>query len=149
VKLLGYWGVGQKYTWPGGVPNQIFSRIVGNGTTSAQTNWEFQILGQNHVDWTKGQNRNLTKRVLAGKWQHYELLMALNTVGSADGVLKVWLDGVLILEYYDVVYRTESDSSGFYGRDFHPIWGGAGGPSKSRDDYTRLDHIYISGKPMT
>ena len=147
VKLLGYWGVGQKYTWPDGVPNQIFSRIVGNGTTSAQTNWELQILGQNHIDWTKAQNRNLTKRVVAGHWQHYELVMTLNTVGSANGVLKVWLDGVLILEHYDVVYRTASNSSGFYGRDFHPIWGGAGGASKSRDDYVRLDHLYMSGQP--
>ena len=145
VKLLGYWGVGQKYTWPGGVPNQIFSRIVNGDSTRIMSSWKFQILGQNHIDWTRAQNSDTTARITAGPWHHFEAVMTLNTAADTNGVLKVWIDGHQLMNYSNVLYRTLAAASGFYGRDYHPIWGGAGGRVRSREDRLRLDHLYLSG----
>ena len=150
VKLLGYWGVGQKYSNPGGVPNQIFNLIPGNyESTSIKSSWQINMHQQNQLNRNLYQNRNNWKLLEANKWARFEFYMKLNDIGSKNGILRVWLDGTLILEYTDVEWRTVTASSGFYGRQWDPIWGGGGGTAKTRDDYLYVDHIYISGVPMS
>jgi hypothetical protein len=83
---------------------------------------------------------------LDGSWQEYEIQLGLNTVGQADGVARVWWNGVLVLQYTDVVWRTTTAPSGFYGRRFDPVYGG-GGSTKTQTDYSQLADMYISAKP--
>jgi hypothetical protein len=73
----------------------------------------------------------------------------LNDIGSANGVYRLWWNGVLVADYSDVVYRTAVNPSGFYGRNWSPTWGGIGTRSKSRDDFLQVDHVYLSGIPPT
>lgn len=147
VKVLGYWGVGQKGT--SGADNQIYGVVWGNGVdASLMSSWPVSICQQGQVSRCMAPNRDTSKKLLAGRRQQVETQMVLNTVGSANGILRLWIDGVLTHEYTDVVWRTSAYPSGFYGRRWDPIWGGTGGSSKSRNDYLLVHHIYMSGKRL-
>lgn len=43
-----------------------------------------------------------------GRWTELEQEVVLNTPGEADGVLRVWLDGRLVVQKTDVLYRTSA-----------------------------------------
>jgi hypothetical protein len=159
MKLLGYWGVGQRGSK---VPNQVYTMISGNNSsTSVMTNWSLDIRQQNNVARSMSANRN-SKRIRAGVWHRYEVQMLVNTVDQSNGVVRFWLDNgdgsglTLTHEYTDVKFRTSAGNSndgidsrsGFYGRRWDPIWGGIGGSSKTRTDYLWVDHIVIAGKRM-
>jgi hypothetical protein len=140
MKLLGYWGVGQGNDSTR-VANQVYSMISG-GTRSAFT---LDIRQQGPVSRSMMQNVNGGALLVVGQWIRYEILMKLNTIGVANGTLKVWLNGQLTHSYSDVTWRTSSAPTGFYGRRWDPIWGGAGTPpAKTRTDRMLIDHIYIS-----
>jgi len=146
MKLLGYWGVGQAGMGTR-VPAQVYSFIPGS-STFAMTEWNLSIRQQNHIARDMPQNMNTGTMIHAGQWHNYEILMILNDIGSSNGTLSVWLDGVQIHEHTDVMYRNAGNPSGFYGRRWDPIWGGIGPEVKSRDDHLWIDHIYISGQAM-
>ncbi|MGH2670351.1 MAG: hypothetical protein ACRDH5_14750, partial [bacterium] len=89
MKLLGYWGVGQRGSK---VPNQVFAMIRGNGVnTSLMSSWTLNLYQQNNVNRAMAPNRS-TKQVRAGMWHRYEVQMVLNTVDQPNGVLRFWLD---------------------------------------------------------
>lgn len=50
-----------------------------------------------------------------GQWVHYEAYFKMNTisggVGQADGLMKLWIDGKLSLNYSNIVYRTNQDAT--------------------------------------
>jgi hypothetical protein len=56
-----------------------------------------------------------TVRFTANTWQHVEVYAQLNTVaggiGQTDGVLKYWLDGALIIDQNNVIFRTGANPS--------------------------------------
>lgn len=148
VKFLGYVGAGR--AGQGIIPAQVyfFSDNPAHPSTSVQTAVKIAVLQQGHVDRRMGQNRVSEPVFTFGTWHRYEYLMTLNDIGVANGTVRVWWDGTLILEYTDVVFRDSANPSGFYGRRWDPIWGGGGGSQHSRDDYLEIDHLYISGVPM-
>lgn len=47
-----------------------------------------------------------TATLTAGRWTELEQEIVLNTPGKADGVLRAWQDGRLVMEKADVVFRT-------------------------------------------
>jgi hypothetical protein len=144
-KMLGYWGVNDP-TAGGGNPTQLYQ--MANSGSGMQTSWAWAMYGQGNVSWGKYQNRNTSKQIRAGEWFTYEILMVLNSVGQDNGILKVWQDGVLVMEYYDVRYRTQSFQAGFWGKKLDAVWGGGSVGPKVRDDFTQFDYIYVSGAPM-
>jgi hypothetical protein len=81
-----------------------------------------------------------------GKWYCIEQYIKLNSIGSENGKLKVWIDGVNLLDRGDVLYRTADNENvrigGFYFSTFH------GGDTKawapSVDSYARFDAIALS-----
>jgi hypothetical protein len=140
LKMFGLWASGRK---PG--PNsQIVGWASGVGTNPVSA-FKFVLKQQDFV--LRNLLPNVDTRALftAGKWHHYELLMETNTIGQANGKFKMWWNGVMTHNYSNVVYRTATYPAKFFGRKWDPVWGGAGGPSKSRDDYLLVDHVYISG----
>jgi hypothetical protein len=141
MKLLGFWGVGEAGDG-GRVANQIYGMIPG-GTHSAFT---VDIRQQGPTSRSMQQNVDGSALIVAGRWTRYEIHMKLNDVGSANGVLRVWINGALTHDYRDVVWRTGDARSGFFGRRWDPTWGGRGNPAnKTRTDRMLIDHIYISG----
>lgn len=53
-----------------------------------------------------GWNRGYTGRLLKGRWYAVEQYVRMNTPGADDGVLRVWIDGVLAFERTDLRWRT-------------------------------------------
>jgi hypothetical protein len=85
-----------------------------------------------------------------GQWVHVEILMELNTTGDVntgrgDGVVKVWIDGVLTSDHRNVMFQVPGDN--WYWQiltGFHLVYGGGPG-APSQDQYIWSDDIYYSG----
>lgn len=56
-----------------------------------------------------GDNVRWNRPFAAGQWHYITQCQTMNTVGEANGVLEVWMDGLGILNDTHVVYRTRSD----------------------------------------
>ena len=141
MKLLGFWSVGQA-ALTGQVGNQIVGWINGSGIQSSFT---LDIRQQNQVARAMSQNVSGASLIQAGRWIRYEILMTINDIGVANGTLKVWINGTQTHHYTNVVWRTSSAPSLFFGRLWDPTWGGNGSvPDKTRNDFMWIDHVYIS-----
>lgn len=124
--------------------NQGFFTLEGTGTQGVASSWIVKFRQQNHVSRNLSPNVNRSKVMTAGRWHRWEAVLELNTLGRANGIFKMWIDGVQIMDYRDVVYITSGNTNGFHGWKWNPTWGGAGG-TKTRDDYIEIDHVYMSG----
>ena len=90
-----------------------------------------------------GDNRNLYPNVhnpdpALGVWHRIEVYARY--ASGAAGIVKWWMDGVLVGSYADVVFP---DDRGFSVFNFSPTFGGTGAP-KSENDYFWYDHVHIS-----
>jgi hypothetical protein len=94
------------------------------------------------------QNVDRSRVMTAGVWHQWEAVLELNTPGQSNGVFKWWIDGRLVMSYSNMTYTYGDFTNGFYDFNFNPTWGGTGGV-KSKDDAILIDHIYMSGIPMT
>ncbi|MGM0913910.1 MAG: polysaccharide lyase [Pseudomonadota bacterium] len=61
----------------------------------------------------------------SGEWVTIEQELVLNTPGEADGLARVWIDGVPVLEQGEIVYRT-TDEVTIDGLMFSTFFGGSG-----------------------
>jgi len=94
------------------------------------------------------QNVNTTKRFTCGVWNQVEIYVNVGTPNNHNGIVRVWIDTVLVTEYTDIKFL-DTDynyTHGVYSGQWTPIWGGVGG-TKTRDDFMLLDHFYVSGRP--
>jgi hypothetical protein len=94
------------------------------------------------------QNVNTTKRFTCGVWNQIELYVNVGTPNNHDGIVRVWIDTVLVTEYTDIKFL-DTDynyTHGVYSGQWTPIWGGVGG-TKTRVDFMLIDHFYVSGRP--
>jgi uncharacterized protein YjdB len=80
-----------------------------------------------------------------GEWHRYEMYVKMASTGSSsDGVLQVWVDGVLNVNRTDLctqgsnTYKMESVR-------LSGMWGGVA-DSKTEVDYLWYDHTYVSGR---
>ena len=140
MKFFGWWGVGQR----GAANNQVagwISAVGGNPSNLFRIEVRQQIV----------QTRNLTQNVdptpylTTQAWHQVEFQFIANTIGSANGVCRVWIDGHKIIDYSNVIWRTSTYPAGFFLRKYDPTWGGNGGPNKTLTNSMELDHIYASG----
>lgn len=139
---MGFWGFNNNSS----AANQGFFIIPGTGSqhVDADFNIEFWQQGNVSPDVNWSQNVDTSRIFTVGAWHHWEVVFILNTVGSANGTLKMWMDGTLIHNHTNVTYRNSGNAHGFFGYSFNPTWGGIGG-TKTRDDFIRQDHVRISG----
>jgi hypothetical protein len=99
-----------------------------------------------------GFNRNLKQNVdqaalmTCGEWHQWEIVLELNTLGSANGVFKWWIDGRQVMDHRNVTYVFGKNTNGFWNWKWNPTWGGTKG-ERTRDDYMFIDHVYMSGVP--
>jgi hypothetical protein len=78
-------------------------------------------------------------------WHTVRQCHVMNTIGRADGVLRTWFDGHLVLDRRDVVYRTDPkvhithfDWSIFRGGDGSAQWAG------DRTSYVDMDNLTVT-----
>lgn len=91
---------------------------------------------------------NYSKKLQVGQWTQVEVYYRINDIGPTqdNGVMKVWIDGTLTHSETGIRYRSDQNPKGFYNIQFTPVYGGNVGDVRTRDDYWRLDHFYISGR---
>ncbi len=163
LKLLGYWGFGQ----PG---NVSASQAIGwaaprcgggsrtcTGAGRPQHEWVLEWR------WNDPYGRLVLPRakphvLRAGVWHTYEIEARINSqVGAgyaSDGVLRVWLDGQLVIEHLAVNWRDARWPRGFFGRHWNPVQGGGCPPaplSCTRSVAGALDigRVYVAvGQPV-
>ena len=61
------------------------------------------------------------------EWHWYEMHVKVNTPGVSDGIIQVWIDGVLYVNYSTVPFRDVGDTAGFRYMQHTGEWGGGGG----------------------
>jgi hypothetical protein len=84
--------------------------------------------------------------VTVGRWHRIEWYLSYESrYGAGDGIIRWWLDGVLVGNYNNVRYP---DDAGFAEYQISPTWGGIG-DVKTETDYYRFNHSYISSSPNT
>ena len=93
-------------------------------------------------------NMRRAMSVKAGSWHLIEMLLFVGTPDRADGMLRVWIDRRLALNYTGVRYLSSDFgfTDGFFQMEWAPVWGGTGGV-RTRGDHLDIDHIYVSGSP--
>lgn len=128
--------------------NQSFMILKGNGASSVMTAMELRFDQQNTVSRELIPNRNVSKaKVTTGAWHQVELVLETNSsAGVPDGKLKLWLDGVQIHDWSNMVYLTVGNTRKFQGYNWNPTWGGVVGV-RTQTDNIWMDHLYISGAP--
>jgi hypothetical protein len=84
-----------------------------------------------------------TARLARNAWQRVEVYAQLNSVvggiGQTDGVLKYWLDGALIIDRSNVIFRTGANPSMAFNQFVMAPYIGDGSPVDQRfwiDDLT-------------
>ncbi|MFQ5746345.1 MAG: Ig-like domain-containing protein [Gemmatimonadota bacterium] len=93
-----------------------------------------------------GPNENQASAVLArGQWVHWEVYLKYNTGGNADGIARLWIDGVRVINYTNVRFSGTGVSHWWSIVKFNPTWGGTG-DTIVQDMYQYLDHAYVSGR---
>lgn len=86
-----------------------------------------------------------------GPWNHIEVLQTLSTPGVHDATIRTWCNGVLWQSTEAAQNQGFNDwDLGFYGLHWAPVWGGTCGAGcpRTRTDFMRIGHIYVSGIPQ-
>lgn len=158
-KALGYWGSTNNNQNPvtGAGPVQFLNLMMPvDGDASdpmVATTFFPRISTQNGTNVNYDQNMNTGTRVLVGTTHRWEAQFKLNDVGSANGVIRCWLDGVLVVEYTTNIefinaafaQYGSTGLSGFFGRLFSIVWGGQGGADMTQDHFVYFYNYYASG----
>lgn len=140
MKFFGWWAVGQT----GAANNQVAGWIASTGGNPSST---FRIEVRQQIVQTRNltQNVDATPYLTTQAWHQVEFQFIANTIGSANGVCRVWIDGHKVMDYSNVTWRTSTYRAGFFARKYDPTWGGNGGGTKTMTNSMELDHIYASG----
>lgn len=97
------------------------------------------------MDGEWGESVPLNVNFQTGKWYRITQRIKLNSNRDANGLLQVWIDGSLVLDRSDIVFRYDGlgliDS--FYFSTFHG--GSSSDWAPSVDSYISFDNIVVSG----
>jgi hypothetical protein len=130
TKVSFYRGPGQNHYWgfeSGAGTDQFFFLFElqdGGGDRTWRTTWTAKPLGV---------------------WHKYEVLTVSNTPGQNNGILRVWADGQLILQVTDVAFWGASQTAGWTGVAWEPVYGGGLHPIPVTM-FQAVDHWYVSAK---
>jgi uncharacterized protein YjdB len=84
-------------------------------------------------------------RVVRGRPHTVETLIYVGTPGNADGWLKLWLNGVLILHVEDLGMTPSDQGPRIRGAHYAPVWGGVGDVVPATQTLS-VERSYISTK---
>eukprot|EP01061_Rhynchopus_euleeides_P003661 TRINITY_DN1295_c1_g2_i1.p1 TRINITY_DN1295_c1_g2~~TRINITY_DN1295_c1_g2_i1.p1 ORF type:complete len:499 (+),score=118.46 TRINITY_DN1295_c1_g2_i1:260-1756(+) len=98
-----------------------------------------------------GANWDWSQKFTTGRWHTVRYHVKLNTVSggrpNTNGVMQTWLDGSLVLDRQDVVFRYDDKqlADTFYFSTFHG--GGDSSWAPTQDSYALFDDFVLSGSP--
>ena len=99
-----------------------------------------------NVGMTELKNPNMADNVniSSNSWYKVTLYFQLNKDGQRDGILKLWVDDIQIMDYTDVLFNSGIDANTpFSCLKFDPVWGGVGDPKPEDTDYFYVDAVKI------
>ena len=76
-----------------------------------------------------------------GEWMKVEWYVKLNDPGQANGVTRLWIDGVLVTDVRDLMFPSDVNELGVLSHA--GTWGG-GGEAVPHDQYIRFARTYVS-----
>jgi hypothetical protein len=80
--------------------------------------------------------------VVLGQWHRLEWYLKYeSSYGAGDGIVRWWMDGVLVGNYTNVRFPNDN---GFVEYQISPTWGGNTGDVKREQDYYWFDHSHLS-----
>jgi hypothetical protein len=127
----------------GGVGNFFFG-VGKNGNSNFIM--EFQPLSGKSG--TRYPNTSYNPTFANGIWYKVTLHAVVNTPGGNDGIIQVWINDRLVINYKDIPYRGSSQSDVNFGSvEFTPVWGGSGS-TKPATEYFWVDSVVISTDPI-
>lgn len=151
TKLFGFWGVGSGNS----AKNRIFLNMFRDEELAPTFGFrmDLQNFPMRTIRPLVGPDPQPIK---VGVWQLFEFDFKLNTPGSvvigkpsngmgghtADGELRVWIDGVKYIEATDVAWTDNNE--GFRHVSHRPSYGGSSSP-KPRTEFTNIAHTRIRG----
>ena len=142
---MGFLGYGQDPEV--GANNQGYFLLEGTGQRQAvQREFRMRFYQQGFVQRVLTQNTDRRALLRAGQWHHLEVVATVNETGGRNGTFKMWIDGRMVMNYSNMVFRTAARPFQFTSWKWNPTWGGREG-TRTRDDYIEFDHIYLSGIP--
>jgi hypothetical protein len=81
--------------------------------------------------------------IIRGRPHNIETLTYIGTAGGSNGWVKVWLDGVLILDFRNLAIIPVGDTEWIAQIHFAPVWGGMGDVVPA-DQTLSVDRTYMS-----
>jgi hypothetical protein len=108
-----------------------------------------RLAGAAQICWGKG-TTNYFQNV--GSWNHhahlnewhwYEMRIKVNTPGGSDGIIQIWIDNTLYVNYSTVQLRNVGDTAGIRYMQHTGEWGGGGG-TITQTGFWWIDHTVIS-----
>lgn len=91
----------------------------------------------------------VNQRFTPGKWQTVEHRLVMNTPGENNGVMQAWVDGVLVLDVKDFLFREAGSSFAIDSLYFSTFFGGGDATwAPEMAQITDFDDLIISQKPI-
>lgn len=104
--------------------------------------FELRVFPDWHGAWLTPNVANVP--VTLGSWHRIEWLVVYGpTSDPPSGIVRWWLDGVLLGDYSDVRLSSEP----IFEYKVAPVWGGAEPVVKTENDFFRYDHVRIAIQP--
>lgn len=130
-------------TQAGAPDNELVITLKGSSESSAQICLGLQNPAQSGPNVSGGYfTANVAQPGFSLGVRHViKVLATQNTAGQANGILKWWVDDVLVGHHTNVVFNAMFDAV-----TLNPNWGGQGSPPKAQRDWIRMDHLVMSGK---
>lgn len=95
-----------------------------------------------------GFHERLNREAQPGQWHHIKTEVAMNTVGQANGVLKIWWDGALVVNHSNYRYRsTTGVNIQAILWDVHRGGGLSGSWTSKRDGYIDVRNVTVTEVP--
>jgi hypothetical protein len=141
---LGFAAVGER----GKANNQVFLFVNGTGAQTIASSFRLQISQQNFITRNLPQNENSGTLMQMGVDQTIAGYFKVNTIGSANGICRVWLGSTRVISYTDVVWRTAGFPAAFFSISDHVVWGGnlSADPTKTRSDRLLVKRHRLYGR---
>jgi hypothetical protein len=137
------------YGQPSGANNQGVLKVRPGGRRGS---FNVHFVQQNHVNKTYNSNGVIT----VGQWSRLEVLLTVNDIGSANGKIRMFFNGVEATitpangtgSWDTVTFRDASNPNAFYGFKWDPVWGGSTpGLTKTGTEYIDHDEVACWGIP--
>lgn len=143
------------YTW-NGVVNKLVYITPGPGATAAGdvlgvVNQKLQFRSQYAEVTNRSCNTGYNPTINTNQWYKVTWHGIVNTPGESNGVMKVWIDDTLAMDYNNVKWLGSDDAGkGFYELSITPVYGGGNtsGPTKTKDEYLWIDQTIVQSYPI-